>query len=122
MEDALNHTYLNEGRLRFHQCMCTCCTTNAEVHCLPFVNKKLNTKYLQGARQYAPELDPKHKNAFDPKMEKELSRMSMFDLRDKMYNFVMERQPLYGIPLCINPHSAAYKNFARCVLSRLCSC
>lgn len=95
VEEALNHTYLNEGRLRFHQCMCTCCTTSAD-----------------GARQYAPDLDPKHKTAFDPKMEKELSRMTMFDLRDKMYNFVMERQPLYGIPLCINPHSAAYKNFA----------
>lgn len=95
--DALAHPYLEEGRLRFHSCMCSCC------HTVPST----------GARQFCADLDPSHKVPFDPKMEKELARMSMFELRDKMYNFVMERNPLYGIPLCINPHSAAYKNFAR---------
>ena len=26
--EALNHPYLDEGRLRYHSCMCTCCTNN----------------------------------------------------------------------------------------------
>ena len=25
--DALSHPYLDEGRLRYHTCMCTCCKT-----------------------------------------------------------------------------------------------
>lgn len=66
-----------------------------------------------------------HEQPFDPKWEKELSRMSMFDLRDRMYKYVTERTPLFGVPLCINPNSAAYKNFARyyaCILHYICSC
>ena len=27
--EALNHPYLDEGRLRYHSCMCTCCTNNS---------------------------------------------------------------------------------------------
>jgi hypothetical protein len=82
-------------------------------------------------RQFVADVEPTHKEPFEPKWEKvracvrawrahthqlqELQRTSMFDLRDKMYKFVTERTPLYSIPLCINPHSAAYKNFARWV-------
>ncbi|VDK58050.1 unnamed protein product [Anisakis simplex] len=96
VEDALAHPYLEEGRMRFHSCMCTCCYTTP-------TNNRVFTNCF----------DPTHEQPFDPKWEKELSRMSMFDLRDRMYKYVTERTPLYGVPLCINPNSAAYKNFAR---------
>ena len=26
--EALNHPYLDEGRLRYHSCMCACCHTS----------------------------------------------------------------------------------------------
>ena len=97
VEDALAHAYLEEGRMRFHSCMCSCCYT------LPASQQ----------RQFTTDTEPAHKEPFEARWEKELQRTSMFDLRDKMYKFVTERTPLYGIPLCINPHSAAYKNFAR---------
>ncbi|CAJ0578721.1 unnamed protein product, partial [Mesorhabditis spiculigera] len=66
VDEALNHRYLEEGRLRFHSCMCTCCYTDP-----------------QGRRIQTPVPDP----------------------------FVTSRPPLGDIPLCINPHSAAYRNF-----------
>ncbi|VDN54906.1 unnamed protein product [Dracunculus medinensis] len=95
VENAINHPYLEEGRMRFHSCMCSCCYTT------PSNN-----------RVFSQLLDPLHEKPFDPKWEKELSRMSMFDLRDRMYNYVIERTPMFGVPLCINPNSAAYKSFA----------
>uniref|UniRef100_A0A0N5AFT0 Serine/threonine kinase NLK n=1 Tax=Syphacia muris TaxID=451379 RepID=A0A0N5AFT0_9BILA len=95
VENALAHPYLEEGRMRFHSCMCSCCYT------MPNNN-----------RVFTQDFDPLHEQPFDPKWEKELSRLSMFDLRDRMYKYVTERTPLYGVPLCINPNSAAYKSFA----------
>ncbi|CAI2349728.1 unnamed protein product [Caenorhabditis sp. 36 PRJEB53466] len=96
VQEALQHPYLEEGRLRFHSCMCSCCYTKPNVT----------------SRIFAQDLDPCHDSPFDPKWEKDMSRLSMFELRDKMYRFVMDRNPLYDVPLCINPQSAAYKNFA----------
>lgn len=94
LEEALAHSYLDEGRMRFHSCMCTCCFSQAN-----------------GQRVFAAELDSKHTAPFEAKWEKELTRLSMFELRERIYKFVMERPPLYGVPLCINPHSAAFKSF-----------
>ncbi|VDD94391.1 unnamed protein product [Enterobius vermicularis] len=95
VENALAHPYLEEGRMRFHSCMCSCCYTTPNNN-----------------RVFTQDFDPVHEQPFDPKWEKELSRLSMFDLRDRMYKYVTERTPLYGVPLCINPNSAAYKSFA----------
>ncbi|CAO4369477.1 unnamed protein product [Caenorhabditis nigoni] len=96
VEEALRHPYLEEGRLRFHSCMCSCCYTKPNVP----------------SRIFSQDLDPAHESPFDPKWEKDMSRLSMFELREKMYQFVMDRPALYGVALCINPQSAAYKNFA----------
>jgi nemo like kinase len=95
VDEALAHPYLAEGRMRFHSCMCSCCYTTTNSN-----------------RIFTASFDPLHESPFEPKWERELSSLSMFELRDRMYKFVTERQPLYGIPLCINPNSAAYKNFA----------
>lgn len=89
--------------MRFHSCMCSCCYTAANSN-----------------RVFTSTFDSPHTEPFDVKWEKELSRLSMFELRDRLYKFVTERAPLYGVPLCINPHSAAYKSFARYVSFCLC--
>jgi nemo like kinase len=36
----------------------------------------------------------------------------MFELRDRLYKYVVERTPQYSIPLCINTSSNAYGEFA----------
>lgn len=53
--DALNHPYLDEGRLRYHSCMCRCCTTTP-----------------QGLRQYAMEFEPSATTVFDDSVENAL--------------------------------------------------
>ena len=40
--EALNHPYLDEGRLRYHSCMCACCVTSQQT----------------GARQYVRDFEP----------------------------------------------------------------
>ena len=40
--EALNHPYLDEGRLRYHSCMCACCVTSQQT----------------GARQYVRHFEP----------------------------------------------------------------
>uniref|UniRef100_A0A915D496 Uncharacterized protein n=1 Tax=Ditylenchus dipsaci TaxID=166011 RepID=A0A915D496_9BILA len=64
VEEALKHSYLEEGRMRFHSCMCTCCYTSTR-------RERVFTKLF----------DPCHRTPFDPMWEKELSRLSMFELR-----------------------------------------
>ncbi|KAK5983226.1 Mitogen-activated protein kinase, partial [Trichostrongylus colubriformis] len=58
VEQALKHSYLDEGRMRFHSCMCSCCYTN----------NPGNT------RIFSMDPDPSHEMPFDPKWEKELAR------------------------------------------------
>ena len=54
--DALAHPYLDEGRLRYHSCMCKCCytTTNA-------------------MRQYTIDFEPVTTHVFDDLWEKKLT-------------------------------------------------
>lgn len=54
--DALAHPYLDEGRLRYHSCMCKCCytTTNA-------------------MRQYTVDFEPVTQHTFDDLWEKKLT-------------------------------------------------
>lgn len=95
VDQALKHPYLEEGRMRFHSCMCSCCGTNPHT----------------SQRMFTHNYEPIHEQPFDPKWEKELSRMNMFDLRDSLYRYVTEKTSQCQVPLCINPNSAAYKNF-----------
>ena len=53
--DALAHPYLEEGRLRYHSCMCKCCMTAA------------------GGRQYCPEFEPTSLSPFSYAFEEELT-------------------------------------------------
>ncbi|KAI6188683.1 Nemo-like kinase [Aphelenchoides besseyi] len=94
VNDALCSPYLDDGRMRFHSCMCTCCFS---------VSKR--------ERQYAKELDPDHQRPFNPLWEKDLSRLSIYELREQIFKYVTERKPMYDIPLCINTNSATYHDF-----------
>ncbi|XP_049964436.1 serine/threonine-protein kinase NLK2-like [Schistocerca serialis cubense] len=54
--DALAHPYLDEGRLRYHSCMCKCCYTTPG-----------------GLRQYTPDFEPVAPHSFDDLWEKKLT-------------------------------------------------
>ncbi|GFX72501.1 hypothetical protein TNCV_4060981 [Trichonephila clavipes] len=90
--DALSHPYMDEGRLRYHSCMCRCCQTTP------------------AGRQYIADFEPVSPHVFDDCFEKDLT--SVHQVKDRLYQFIFERyKGLYRMPLCINPHSAAFKSF-----------
>ncbi|XP_054713178.1 LOW QUALITY PROTEIN: serine/threonine-protein kinase NLK-like [Uloborus diversus] len=92
--DALTHPYMDEGRLRYHSCMCRCCQTTP------------------AGRQYVADFEPVSPHVFDDCFEKDLT--SVHQVKDRLYQFIYERyKGLYRMPLCINPHSAAFKSFTR---------
>nr|CAH65680.1 nemo-like protein [Nilaparvata lugens] len=92
--DALAHPYLDEGRLRYHSCMCKCCYTNS----------------ANSLRQFTPDFEPKTPHAFDDLWEKKLT--SVQQVKEEMYKFIVEQLNTRRVPLCINPQSAAFKSFA----------
>lgn len=56
MIDALAHPYLDEGRLRYHSCMCKCCYTTSS-----------------GMRQYTADFEPAATQPFDDLWERKLT-------------------------------------------------
>jgi hypothetical protein len=54
--DALAHPYLDEGRLRYHSCMCKCCYTTSA-----------------GMRQYTADFEPAATQPFDDVWERKLT-------------------------------------------------
>ncbi|KAL3087118.1 hypothetical protein niasHS_005357 [Heterodera schachtii] len=99
IEEALRSAYLEDGRMRFHSCMCTCC------HLINVGGRR--------ERAFCRVFEPVHQQPFDPQWEKEMSRKSMYQMKNDMYNYVTKRTPLYGIPLCINTCAAAYGEFLK---------
>lgn len=53
--DALTHPYMDEGRLRYHSCMCRCCQTTP------------------AGRQYVNDFEPVSPHIFDDCFEKDLT-------------------------------------------------
>ncbi|XP_056636049.1 serine/threonine-protein kinase NLK isoform X1 [Diorhabda carinulata] len=91
--DALAHPYLDEGRLRYHSCMCKCCYTTAS-----------------GMRQYTSEFESTAPQPFDDHWEKKLTTVQQ--VKEEMHKFIAEQLNTSRVPLCINPQSAAFKSFA----------
>ncbi|XP_012945786.2 serine/threonine-protein kinase NLK, partial [Aplysia californica] len=87
--DALTHPYLDEGRLRFHSCMCSCCTPGAQ------------------GRNFCGDLEPECPLPFDYNFEKSLTSVSR--VKDKIYKFIQEQQhrTTSKLPLCLNPQAAS---------------
>ncbi|XP_023230246.1 serine/threonine-protein kinase NLK-like [Centruroides sculpturatus] len=91
--DALSHPYLEEGRLRYHSCMCCCCQTTT------------------AGRHYVSDFEPIAPHPFDDSFERNLS--SVHQVKERLHKFILERcANSTRVPLCINPHSAAFKSFA----------
>lgn len=64
--DALAHPYLDEGRLRYHSCMCKCCFTTSS-----------------GIRQYTGDFEPSAPQTFDDLWERKLT--SVQQVKGKFY-------------------------------------
>lgn len=91
--NALAHPYLDEGRLRYHSCMCKCCHNTSN------------------GRQYTTDLEPTGTQPFSYSFEEELN--SLHKVKEKLYKYIFEfNQRNNRIPLCINPSSTAFKTFA----------
>ncbi|XP_072312614.1 serine/threonine-protein kinase NLK [Eucyclogobius newberryi] len=90
-KDALAHPYLDEGRLRYHTCMCKCCYTTST------------------GRVYTSDFEPVTDPKFDDGFEKNLS--SVRQVKEIIHQFILEQQKGSRVPLCINPQSAAFKSF-----------
>ncbi|KAL7977484.1 hypothetical protein Chor_009433, partial [Crotalus horridus] len=92
-KDALSHPYLDEGRLRYHTCMCTCCFS------------------VSSGRIYTSDFEPRADPKFDGSYEKNLA--SVWQVKELVHRFILEQQHGKRVPLCINPQSAAFKTFIR---------
>ncbi|KAM9001997.1 serine/threonine-protein kinase NLK isoform 1-T1 [Sarcophilus harrisii] len=90
-KDALAHPYLDEGRLRYHTCMCKCCFSTST------------------GRVYTSDFEPVTNPKFDDTFEKNLS--SVRQVKEIIHQFILEQQKGNRVPLCINPQSAAFKSF-----------
>lgn len=77
--------------------MCRCCHT------------------VSGSRRYAADLEPVVSQPFDDSFERDL--VTVHQVKEKLHKTILEKcSGSSRVPLCINPHSAAFKNFARYVL------
>lgn len=65
--DALAHPYLDEGRLRYHSCMCKCCFTTSS-----------------GIRQYTGDFEPSAPQTFDDLWERKLT--SVQQVKGKVFS------------------------------------
>lgn len=117
--DALSHPYLDEGRLRYHTCMCQCCYS------------------VPSGRVYTRDFEPVAERPFSHSYENSLlsvwqgkgtapppasclpPRRLSRDLCcsvppvELIHRFITEHQQGKRVPLCINPQSAAFKTFIR---------
>ncbi|KAJ3601679.1 hypothetical protein NHX12_032646 [Muraenolepis orangiensis] len=91
--DALSHPYLDEGRLRYHTCMCQCCYS------------------VPSGRVYTRDFEPPAERPFSHSYENSL--LSVWQGKELIHRFITEHQQGKRVPLCINPQSAAFKTFIR---------
>eukprot|EP00112_Aurelia_sp_Birch-Aquarium-sp1_P007410 Seg1807.5 transcript_id=Seg1807.5/GoldUCD/mRNA.D3Y31 product="Serine/threonine-protein kinase NLK" protein_id=Seg1807.5/GoldUCD/D3Y31 len=90
--DALSHPYLDEGRLRYHTCMCMCCHDT-----------------LTG-RQYCGDLEPICPMPYDLSYENGLH--SVKKVKEHILRFIAVQHKQSGtVPLCLNLSSPVYKTF-----------
>ncbi|GIY83824.1 hypothetical protein CDAR_576801 [Caerostris darwini] len=91
-QEALNQAYLDEGRLRYHSCMCSCCVTTA------------------GGRLFTDDFEPIAYRPFDDSFERQLD--SVNKVKVELLDFITDHNVrACRVPLCINPQSAAFIKF-----------
>ncbi len=121
--EALNHPYLDEGRLRYHSCMCSCCHNTTTVATSNNASNSSGGSNAGGRggggsggaggtvqRQYAADFEPVAERSFDDEWERDLTCVAK--VKDKLHRFILEQINSNRVPLCINPSSAAFKSFA----------
>lgn len=108
--DALNHPYLDEGRLRYHSCMCSCCSNTASTAAAAAAAASNNPTGQQQPRRYTTDFEPVAERPFDDLWERELTCVNK--VKDKLHRFIQDQINCNRVPLCINPSSAAFKSFA----------
>ncbi|XP_025090689.1 serine/threonine-protein kinase NLK-like isoform X1 [Pomacea canaliculata] len=92
--DALTHPYLDEGRLRFHSCMCKCCVVPGN----------------GSARNFVSDFEPVCPAPFSYDFEDHLTSVNR--VKEKIHKFIVDQlQRSKRVPLCLNPNSLAYKTF-----------
>eukprot|EP00794_Sanderia_malayensis_P013854 gene13854-15302_t len=90
--DALSHPYLDEGRLRYHTCMCSCCHNTTT------------------GRHYCTDLEPICPVPYDLSYEDGLRSVKM--IKEHIFRFIIEHHRKSGtVPLCLNLSSPVYKTF-----------
>lgn len=102
-DTALKHAYLEEGRMRYHSCMCRCCTN------------------YKGTRNFCANLEPNAPIPFDDSFERDL--VSVHQVKDRLHKTILDYCANSGrVPLCINPQSAAFKSFASSTVASASEC
>lgn len=88
--NALSHSYLEDGRIRYHSCMCRCCRTP------------------EGIR-YTDDAEPVCLTPFHYTFEDDLTSISK--VRDKLQKLYLEMQQRHCETLQLNVNSPLYKKF-----------
>lgn len=102
-ETALKHPYLEEGRMRYHSCMCRCCHS------------------IGGLRKFCPILEPVAVIPFDDGFERDL--VAVHQVKERLHKAISDHCSSSGrVPLCINPQSAAFKSFASSTVASASEC
>lgn len=100
---ALRHPYLEEGRMRYHSCMCRCCHS------------------ISGQRKFCSNLEPDAQVAFDDAFERDL--VTVMQVKERLHKTILEKCTASGrVPLCINPQSAAFKSFTSSTVASASEC
>nr|CAG4635420.1 EOG090X04Z1 [Artemia franciscana] len=94
--DALSHPYLDEGRLRYHSCMCKCC-------------KSQGTNPNITARRFTPDFEPVAPVPFQDSWEQDLT--STRQVRGNFRVWCMEILLKYKLPKCDHQRSLAISSF-----------
>jgi nemo like kinase len=92
--NALFHPYLEDGRLRYHSCMCRCC------------------QHVAGGRTvFTDDAEPCHPQPFDFHFEQELTTVAR--VRDKLYGLCCEIQHRNNMSLGLSTSSSAVYKLAQ---------
>lgn len=92
--DALFHPFLEDGKMRYHTYLCSCCHTSSN-----------------GGRVFARELEPSASFTFDFSYEKELT--SIAKARAQLHHYICNIHP-HLPPLFINIYAKHFKKFQNC--------
>jgi nemo like kinase len=92
--NALYHPYLEDGRLRYHSCMCRCCSHDVD-----------------GRTIFCDDLEPCHAQPFNSRFEKEL--ISMMRVREKLYSLCIDIQQRHLALQYLDSQSALLSKLAQ---------